>query len=238
MLEHVLYLATSDPAALAAVRAVPGLQAAAGAGGLWLRGLPAAELLPLPLRALPAAGRYRLDAEGRLFAEGQATPARLLPPLSWQPATALLPLELPTAALPGQPAPRYHPRLVPSGRAEAGVGLLTTLPAWLAYAETAPAVRLQPLRFAAADDGRVLVLGTPLPPLPGQELWRSAGLLLPAGYDFEAPLLAPLLARQLNPAGLDALLFGADGEWERIEAAHLLPATRGAVRLTAASFAL
>ena len=59
-------------------------------------------------------------------------------------------------------------RLVPSARAEAGAALLTTWPQWLAYATAAPEIRLRGLRFAVAADERVLLLGTPLPPIPVQ----------------------------------------------------------------------
>lgn len=246
-LEHVLVLAAPDATILAPVRTLPSLQAAleAEAGRLWLRGLPAAEPLPVALRQLPALARYTLDVAGRLFAPGSLTPTAALPALAWQPLPALLPVALPTAALPAQEgAPRYRPRLRPSAQAEPGAALLTTLAEWLRYAETAPAVRLHALRFAAAADGRVLVLGAPLPPLPGQEYWIAsglapgaapAGLLLPAGYALEAPLLAPLLARQLVPAQDALLLFAADGSWERVPTTQLLPATRAAVRRTAAS---
>ncbi|MGI4867421.1 MAG: hypothetical protein ACRYFZ_26110 [Janthinobacterium lividum] len=236
MSERLLVLAAHDLAALGAVRAVPNLQVAAEGGQLWLRGLPATGELPLAVRALPAIAAYTLDAQNRLFPTGQLTPTGRLPALTWQPIREFLPLEIPTAALPAQAAPAYRVQLVPSARAAGGAALLTTLAAWLAYAETAPEIRLRGLRFAVSAEARVLLLGTPLPPLAGQEHWLTEGLLLPAGFDFEAPFLAPLLARQLNAAGEDLVLFAADGSWERVPQAHLLPVTRGAVRRTAASF--
>ncbi len=236
MTERVLVLAAADRELLGGVRGVPGLQAAAAADALWLRGLPATGELPLAVRVLPAVAAYALDAQGRLFPPGSRTPTAQLPVLAWQAMQAFVPLELPTAALPAQGAPRYRVRLVPSARAEAGAALLTTLAAWRAYAEVAPEIRLTGLRFAVAADQRVLLLGTPLPPIAGQEHWVQHGLLLPAGCDFEAPLLAPLLARQLNPANDATLLFAADGSWERIANESLVPVTRSAVRLTAEGF--
>lgn len=240
MMEHVVVLASAAPEALAAVRTLPSLHAAPdpATGRLWLRTGPSAEQLAPALRQLPALARYTLDAAGRLFEPGRLTPTAALPALAWQPLPELLPVALPTAALPAQGVPRYQPRLVPSAQAEPGAALLTSLAEWLRYAETAPEIRLQALRFAAAADGRVLLLGHPLPPLPGQEYWLApgaapAGLLLPAGYALEAPLLAPLLARQLVPEQDALLLFAPDGSWERVPTAHLLPATRAAVRRTA-----
>ena len=236
MTERIVVLAAHDRETLGGVRAVPGLQAAEAAGQLWLRGLPATGELPLAVRALPATAAYGLDAAGRLFPTGSLTPTAQLPALAWQPIRAFVPLELPTAALPAQAAPRYRVRLAPSARAEAGAALLTTLAAWHEYAETAPEIRLTSLRFAVAADQRVLLLGTPLPPISGQEHWLSEGLLLPAGLDFEAPLLSTLLAQQLNPAGDAVLLFAVDGSWERVLNVDLLPVTRSAVRLTADGF--
>jgi hypothetical protein len=236
MTQRVLILAAADREILGSVRHLPGLQAAEAAGQLWLRGLPVAGELPLAVRGLPAVAAYSLDAQGRLFPPGQLTPTAQLPALAWLPIREFVPLELPTAALPAQGAPTYRVQLTPSARAEAGVALLTTLETWQAYAETAPEIRLQSLRFAVAADQRVLLLGTPLPPISGQEYWLSEGLLLPAGFDFEAPLLAPLLAQKLNPVGEDVLLFAADGSWERVPKAHLLPVTRSAVRLTVEGF--
>ncbi|MBO2010277.1 hypothetical protein [Hymenobacter negativus] len=236
MTERVFVLAASARETLGGVRAVPGLQATEAAGQLWLRGLPATGELPLAVRALPATASFVLDAAGRLFPTGSLTPIAQLPTLVWQPIRVFVPLELPTAALPAQAAPRYRVQLAPSAQAETGAALLTTLAAWHEYANTAPEIRLTGLRFAVATDRRVLLLGTPLPPLPGQEHWLSEGMLLPAGFDFEAPMLAALLARQLNPAVDSVLLFAADGSWERIPNEHLLPVTRSAVRLTAKGF--
>ena len=237
MAGRVFVLAAADREALGSVRHLPGLQAAEIADQLWLRGLPATGELPLPVRGLPAVAIYALDAEGRLFPDGQRTPTARLPTgLVWQPICLFVPLELPTAALPAQGTPAYRVRLRPSARAGAGAALLTTLTAWHAYAETAPEIRLRCLRFAVAADARVLLLGTPLPPLPGLELWLREGLLLPAGFDFEAPLLAPLLRQKLQTAADDVLLFAADGSWERVPNTDILPVTRSAVRLTFKEF--
>jgi hypothetical protein len=235
--ERILMLAAAQRAALGTVRDQPGLRAAPDeTGQLWLRGLPATSPLPLALRQLPALASYAADAEGRLFPDGKPTPTGRLPLLAWQPLARFIPLEMPTAALPGQhPAP-MPVRLLPSGRPRPGAALLTTLAALQSYAEAAPAVRLAGLRFAVSARGQALVLGTPLPPISGQEYWLSAGLLLPAGFDFEVPLVAQLLASQRPGPAADVLLFFPDGEYELLATTQLHPVSRSAVRLTARTF--
>jgi hypothetical protein len=236
MTERVLVLAAHDRDSLSTVRVVPGLRVGEAPGQLWLRGLPAVGELPIPIRALPAVEAYRLDAQDRLFPTDRQTPTGLLPLLSWQSIREFMPLEVPTAALPARQVPRYSIRLVASARAEPGAALLTTLTAWHDYVSAAPEIRLAGLRFAVSARQQVLVVGQPLPPMAGQEYWLQHNLLLPAGYDFEAPLLAPLLAQKLNPAGEALLLFTADGSWEQVSWHYLLPVTRSGVRLTTASF--
>jgi hypothetical protein len=231
--ERILVLAEAQRAALGTVRDQPGLRAAdTDAGQLWLRGLPATGPLPLALRQLPALASYEADAEGRLFPGGRPTPTGRLPLLAWQPIQAFIPLALPTAALPGRPPAPVPVQLLPSAAPRPSAALLTTLAALKSYAEAAPAVRLAGLRFAVSARGQALVMGTPLPPLPGQEYWLSAGLLLPAGFDFDVPLVAMLLAGQQVAAPEDVLLFFADGQYEVIAAAQLHRLTRSALRLT------
>ena len=235
--ERILVLADAQRAALGTVRDQPGLRAAPDAAGqLWLRGLPATGPLPLALRQLPALATYEADAEGRLFPNGKPTPTSRLPPLAWQPLAGFIPLEIPTAALPGQRPTPVPVRLVPSAESRPGAALLTTLAALASYVEAAPAVRLAGLRFAVSAQQQALIMGAPLPPIPGQEYWLSAGLLLPAGFDFEVPLVAKLLAGQQPGAAANVLLFFSDGEHEIIPAAQLQPVSRSAVRLTTRAF--
>ena len=235
--ERILVLAAGQRSALGTVRDQPGLSAAPDeAGQLWLRGLPATGPLPLALRQLPALASYEADGEGRLFPAGRPTPTGRLPPLAWLPLAAFIPLEMPTAALPGhRPAP-IAVRLIPSAAPRPGAALLTTLASLKGYVETAPAVRLAGLRFAVAAQQQALIVGTPLPSIPGQEYWVSAGLLLPAGFDFEVPLVAKLLASQRPGTAVEVLLFFPDGPYEVIPAAQLHPVSRSAVRLTTRTF--
>jgi hypothetical protein len=239
MSERLLVLPPTGAAALATVRDVPGLRAAHAADGLtWLRGLPAAGELPLKIKQLPATAYYWLDAENRLFPVGKATPTGRLPTLAWQPLAEFLPLEIPTAALPGElPAP-YRLQLVPTARPQPGAALRTAWAAWQAYAEGAAEVRLAGLRFAASGRGEALLMGTPLPPLPGHEYWQHGPLLLPAGFELESPLLAELFLLKNPPLPGSLVLLHEAGDWEAINPEHLVSATRSAVRCTAQTLIL
>jgi hypothetical protein len=232
MKELILVLTAKDREALGTVRCLPGLRVAEAQGALWLRGIDTDATPDLRLRQLPAVQTYLLDEEEYLFPPGGFTPVGALPDLCWTPLATFIRPELPTSALPGKGVGRCPVKLVPSGRAEAGGALVTDLLVWQQYAATAPEVRLQGLRFAASENDQVLVLGTPLPPVPGKEYWLTHNLLLPAGFDFELPLAAGLLAAKLNPRNDAVLRFGPDGSWEKIPKEALVSASRSAARLT------
>ncbi len=232
MKEHVMVLQQSDWDALGAVCCVPGLQVATQAEEIWIRGIAAARMDDLLLRALPARHTYQLDERGYLFPMHGLTPVRKLPDLKWIPLAERIQPELPISAMPGKVHTKLAIRLVPSSQVEAGVALLTTLATWKAYANQAPQIRLESLRFAVSEWNQVLIMGTPLPAIPGREYWMRNTLLLPSGFDLELPLLAGLLANKVNPQADAVLVLDENGTWEKIAFDSLIPATRSAVRLT------
>ncbi|RVU02899.1 hypothetical protein EOD41_02880 [Mucilaginibacter limnophilus] len=233
MMEQMLLIEEKYRPALVTVRHIAGLKAATSADGLiWLRGSFSSGKDGLLIRALPVTQNYWVDADGRLFPEGKPTPVAVLPTLDWQPLKTFLPVTLPTAALPGGLTETIRIEMAPSGLVREAFALITELSHWKTYAETAPQTRLAPLRFAASDSGKVLIIGQPLPPLPGQHLWEQQNNLLPLGLDFDPPVLAELLTQQTEAAAPSYRLFNRDGRWEQVNFSDFRPARRSAVRLT------
>jgi len=213
------------------LRLLAGLEACAEGDRLWVRGPELPEPLGRVLRILPAR-RFRAAADGVLFRPGRRVPAGRLPAGPWTPLRTHLVPEAPPAALPGEPPGKIPLRLVRSGR-EAAAGLLVTpLAGWAAWALAAPLVRLRPLSFAVAADGRAAVAGSPLPPIPGVPFTRRGGIAVPCGLDLDPPVDAAVLGEVLGLEPGDVALFGEDGSWERVEASSFVAAGRGAVRAT------
>lgn len=232
MKELVFVLRSEDIDTLGAVRCIPGLRVAKGQGELWLRGIYSLDNADIKIKKLPAFARYILDHQDYLFPIGKNTPVGKLKELQWIPVAEFIPLELPVSALPARPEEKHPVQLVRTKHAIQGEALLTSLYVWKAYAHTAPAARLERLRFAVSENKDVLISGSPLPPIPGQEFWRSGTMLLPSGYSFEFPFAAALIENRLNPNKDSQLVFHVSGEWEKILFSSFVPATRSAVRLT------
>ncbi len=167
--------------------------------------------------------------------------ARLPLDAEWVGLRSWINVELP-ALLPSAAAVnKLRLRLVRDGAEIPPDAILLGLDAWAHWAESAPAVRLRLLRFAAATalalDGlgpaQVLVLGQPLPPLPGARLISKAGVLIPVGWQWQ-PAVDPAVVRQLFGLRTDELALWPDAHApvSIIPAEAVVPASRSAARLT------
>ena len=211
---------------LGSIRHVPGWKAATDETEIWLKGPVSNGAFQNALSSLPADANYLMDDNGRLFPVGKQTPVRILKELAWQDLRDFLPLEMPVSAMPGETDVRIQLKVKRSLFEQEVYALKTSFLGWKAYVESAPAIRLQCLRFAVSENEEVLVIGTPLPVLRGQLYWRNKNLLLPAGFNFDPPVLADLL-----PTTSDLVLFDELGNRETIPAAAFAVAFRTTVRL-------
>jgi hypothetical protein len=231
-MKEMIIVLPPEPEVLGAVRCIPQLQAAAYQGAIWLRGIPVTGETDLRIRQLPGIHTYVADDKGRLFPLGKPTPVMALPELDWQPLREFLPVSLPVSGLPGIANINAPVGLAPFNSDEMPNALLTDLTTWKAYAETAPAIRLEQTKFAVSVGDDVLILGDPLPPMPGKALVRRGLLIFPAGWHLDPPFILPLVETTLIPTGDALLLFDIDGSWQRIEQADFVNTTRSAVRAT------
>lgn len=230
--EMVMLLSAAQYAALGAVRCLLGLTAAIDKDELWLRGIPYPEKTDPLIQQLPALHTWLLNDQAQLFPIGKLTPVATLKQLHWISLAELLPVTLPVSGMPALPPMPEPLQLARSAESQSGNVLLTTFDTWQQYANTASAARLRQLSFAVSADGQALIMGLPLPPIPGQEYVLQQQLLLPAGYCFTPPGIASIVSQQLNPAQTDFLLFRTNGIWERIPTTAFVKADRSAVRLT------
>lgn len=228
----IFKLAKKDRPALAKLRCSPGLEAAEDGDWIWLKAVAQGKEPPVEILQLPLVQTYKLDDQNRLFLKEALTPIRQGPSVDWRPLTVLIPLEIPASAMPGKVGEGYQIQLVPSEEGHVGDALLTDWNTWKNYADGAPLVRLDQLQFAVAENKKVLVLGQPLPPIPGREYWVQHHNLLPCGFNFKIPLVAKLLMQRLNEYQDAFLLFDVSGSCQKIEVENIVQASRSAVRLT------
>ncbi|MBI3863394.1 MAG: hypothetical protein HY290_16005 [Planctomycetia bacterium] len=221
--------------ATAVLRLEPGIEVLESADGIWLRGDSDDERLHTMLMQLPGACRFDVLPEGELLPAGSRLPKGRLPLGPWMKLKTWARVELPTAAF-AAGAPELAPlRLVRvDGESDANL-LLTSIADWAAYGGTAPQVRLEKLRFAASPDGKVVVHGNPLPPLPGERHCERAGIATPCGWGWSPAVEPELLHAAWNLGPHDVALVSTDGSWNHIRSDQFARATHCAIRETAAA---
>ena len=226
-----------DAAALAAIRLVGGIEVAEAGKEIWLRGQSGDDSLDGKFSALPANARYEWLKPDQLRRIDQRVPSGRFRALQWQPLVAWLQVELPVAALPALEPRPVSLRLIRSAEEREPELLLTDMESFQKFASQAAQVRLNCLQFAAASDGRVLVRGKPLPPLPGRRFVIHSGIAVPAGFAWQPAVSPEVLARRFAVSGAALVLWNEDGTITRLHGEQFIPVSRCAVRTTQQAFA-
>ena len=232
MPEFLLKLDIKNKESLGTVRCMEGLRAAEEEYCIWIRGINALLEMDKELLRLPATHTFIIDEQNNLFLPGGLTPVAILKALEWRALTEFITVEAPTAALPGKTNDKITLKIIPSAIVRKGAALLTTLHVWKQYAETASETRLFATRFAVAEKNQVLIVGDPLPSLPGIEYWQTGDVLLPSGHDFELSIMQEFVNKKLNENKSAVILFDKDGSWQKIDKSFFVISKRSAIRLT------
>jgi hypothetical protein len=239
--EWAVCLENADTASVRSLWRLPHVEVCAQPGTLWLRGLKLDETGQRHLRTLPGARCFTVMPDGQLLPPGSLVPRGRLPEASWTPLKRWLKVALPVPALAGRFAQSVRLHLVRASedqnRHELGMELepsvlLTSIERWAQYALDAPQARLDRWLFALCKDGRVLVRGSPLPPIRGRLMTEEDGIFIPAGWTWSPAAPAAVVRRVFGLRAGEMALWLADDAWERLIAADFKAAARSAVRLS------
>jgi hypothetical protein len=225
-------LAREDAASFGGFRLAPGLEVGDAGPLIWLRGKHGDERLDAKLAALPARERYEWLGLNQLRKVSQRIPSARFPELQWQPLDAWLQIEMPTSAMPANPPSAVRLRLARSTGEKNPDLLQTSLDELSRFAAMAAQVRLDCLQFAADAEGKVLVRGQPLPPLPGQRFVVHGGVAVPSGFSWEPAVSAEVLARRLGVSGDALVVWNEDGTIIPLHSEQFVPVSRSAIRAT------
>lgn len=222
-------LAQSD--SLGLLRRISSLQAGATEAAFWIRG-PQSEDAVARVRMIPHAQLFHLDEDGGLRPWDRLLKSGTLPDIEFRPLREQTQPQVPAAGWPSARVSRISLTLVRSADSRPASILQTSLSAWTDWALSAPRVRLRRWTFAAADNDRALVRGTPIPPLPGQQYWESDGVAIPVGWQCSPNISGAVLTAVVAPEPGGLVLLAADGSAVAIPASAFVAATRSALRTT------
>lgn len=217
---------------LGAVRHWENLKIGFTENAVWTKDFTPAQMDSVEVKSLPYKTVFYASG-AQLFLKGSLLPHQPVPSLLWTPIERGLPVRLP---------PFNHHyfgikdkaivKLRQTDAEKEGYALLTSTAVLQSYIETAPAVRLQALRWVITDEGNALILGTPLLPLQGKVFWRRDDFLFPAGYDLEFPLLQDTVQGLLDPQGDTWIVWTENGKYFTIEKEATTPLSIASFRKT------
>jgi hypothetical protein len=198
---------------------------------VWMKDLDFAQINSAEVKSIPYKKIY-LAKDGKLYPDGSLLPERNVPSLLWTPVDRGLPVKLPSfnhnffgvhkkAAM----------KLVASEKENTAVATLTALAALEKYIQSAPTVRLQKISWVMMGH-EVLLIGTPLLPVPGETYWQRGELLIPTGCDFDLHALSGALNKKLNPEKNNWIICNRDQSFTLVTKDSLRSLSISSFRLT------
>lgn len=199
---------------------------------IWIKGFSKDQALSSGLRQIPCIELYQ-QREGLLFKPGKLVPEKKIPGgLLWNSLQRAFPLSA------GEVNHNYFGiqqkisvRIVPAAEEQQATALLTDRNIAKNYITQSAAVRLQPLKWCFIGN-RPFFTGAPLLSIPGIAYWEYHRNFIPAGFNFEFPVLGKNIYQRLSPEGENKIIWFNDGSYMILPVKQLVPLTVSSYRLS------
>ena len=219
---------------LAQIRQWTNLKVGFEEGVLWIKDLNDAQAHSVEVKSLPFKTIY-YEKDGRLVLLDHLLPERITPSVLWTPIDRALTVKLPSLNHNYfGVTEKISIQLVADENEHEGIAMITPLSLLQDYIDTAPAFRLQNLRWCILPGKNALLIGKPFLPLPGKTYWQRKDFLLPAGFDFDLHVLTDALDQLINPDRAHFILWKEDTSYSVIAKTSMTSLSRSSFHLTMA----
>ena len=167
-----------------------------------------------------------------LFNWGDKVPFEKFENLKWILLYEYFNITFPVSALSGELKEKISVSFIPGDHPTSSLALVTNFFHWKDYCLSNSKLRTDKLKYSLSDDSRVIVIGEPIPNIPGIDYLLEGNLLWPTGLDFEFSFMKQLLLDKTRDTD-NYYLFDKDGNYEEIKKENV-----GKVDLTALREAL
>lgn len=220
---------------LAAIRQWNNLKVAFEEGYIWVKDFNYAQIHSLEVKIIPFKTVYDCH-KGKLHFTGSRLPERNLPNLLWTNIDRALPVKLLSFnhnyfGISEQ----ITISLVPCETECPAVCMLAELSDLKQCIETIAAIRLQHLQWALINNDKAFIIGSPLLPVKAKVYWQDGPALIPAGYNFELPVLTKELCQFIDPDNRYWIIWHIDGTYALLDKEKLQPLTLSSFRISMVS---
>jgi hypothetical protein len=231
-LNYYLVVAKANQSDLARIRQWNNLKAAIEDDVIWVKDFNFEQISSIEIKSIPYKSLY-YSKQNKLYLLNSSLPECLIPSLLWTPIDRALPISLPSFNHNYFGVPdKIAPQLVASDQEEKTVAIITSISSLKDYIKTAPAIRLERIRWVVLENERVLLMGDPPLPIAGDAFWNREEGLLPAGYDFELFSLSKIFNNAINPSKIYWVLWHIDNTYSLIPKDSLQTLSISSFRLT------
>ena len=165
---------------------------------IWIRGLTQTEIQSESVLKIPFIERYYLKGV-QLIPYGKSLPALVEPSLLWSPIQRGLKIQLPSENFNFFGIDQTTKiTIVPSKENRIINATIVDLKTLEKYLDTAPKIRLKNLSWTIIENKRAVILGTPLLPIQGQDLYQISCFLIPGGWKLEYENFANVFKKALG----------------------------------------
>lgn len=230
--EFLLEIENCHKNLLGQIRHWDNLKAAFDQDTIWIKNIRADQVEHVEIQSIPYKKIYYLK-DNMLFLKGSLLPAKKIRSgLLWSALAQLIPVVLPASNNNFfRIDQKIRIRILPGSYEQQPYAMLVSKEQAQQYIETAPKIRLKNLLWIVIED-TILIVGNPLLPISGLTFWLFKDLLIPAGYDFEFPLLRDTIADRVNPMSENLVLWQKDGSYVILAKDQLKPLSISSFRLT------
>lgn len=201
---------------------------------IWIRGFKEGDLVSTKVLQIPSIKRYYLRG-AHLIPFGKQLPALIEPNLIWSPIQRALKISLPKENFNYFGINQtYKIALVPSTEVRPITATIVSLKTLETYLYTALPFRLQNLEWTILNKEEALIIGTPILPIQGQDLYKDACFLLPAGKKLQYSNMVNVYETALGDSAEYWYLAEEHGSFQKLRKADFTPLSKGSFTKTLA----
>lgn len=219
---------------LSQIRHFYNLKVAFNGKDVWVKGFTAEQIESVEVNTLPSKSVFYLK-DNLLFPKDSLLPKMKVPSLLlWSAIVQALPLTSPKI---NHNFFGIHETIVPTIKPSKVVkdtkAILVTINTYTKkIIENIASYRLKDVKYTIINAKEILIIGTPIVSVQGQNYWLMNDFLFPNGYELEYPILNTVIKKQINPADLYYVLWYKDESYSLILKSDFSPLSISSFRLS------
>lgn len=225
--EYLLSVMESQKRTLFQLRKWSHLKMAVDKDLIWIRGFSPTEIESATVLKIPFINRYYLN-DARLVPYGKYLPERVVPNVLWSPIQRGLKINLPKENFNYFGIKQtFKISLLPSKEIKSIDATIVEIDALENYLNSAYEIRLKNLQWTILEHNAALILGTPILPIRGQDLYQNGCFLIPAGWRLEFENMVKVYEQALGASNRFWYLVDIEGGFNKVRKADFIQLSWG-----------